>query len=33
MMWCRLAGYDRIALNVAKEDEAAGAGRFYRRDE
>jgi GNAT superfamily N-acetyltransferase len=29
--WCRLAGCDRIALNVAQEDEAAGAGRFYRR--
>lgn len=29
--WLRLAGCDRIVLNVAAPDEAAGAGRFYRR--
>jgi len=29
--WLRLAGCDRIVLNVATPDEAAGAGRFYRR--
>ncbi len=29
--WLRLGGCDRIVLNVAAPDEAAGAGRFYRR--
>ena len=29
--WLRLAGRDRIVLSVTKEDEQAGAGRFYRR--
>ena len=29
--WLRLAGCDRIVFNVAAPDEAAGAGRFYRR--
>ena len=29
--WLRSAGCDRIILSVAAEDEAAGAGRFYRR--
>jgi GNAT superfamily N-acetyltransferase len=29
--WLRLSGCDRIVLAVASEDEAAGAGRFYRR--
>ena len=29
--WLRLAGCDRIVFNVASPDEAAGAGRFYRR--
>jgi GNAT superfamily N-acetyltransferase len=29
--WLRLAGCDRIVLAVADENEAAGAGRFYRR--
>ena len=29
--WLRLAGCDRIVLNVAAPDEAAGAGRLYRR--
>jgi ribosomal protein S18 acetylase RimI-like enzyme len=29
--WLRLGGCDRIVLAVASEDEAAGAGRFYRR--
>jgi GNAT superfamily N-acetyltransferase len=30
-VWMRLAGCDRVALSVAADDEAAGAGRFYRR--
>lgn len=29
--WLRLAGCNRIVFNVAAPDEAAGAGRFYRR--
>jgi GNAT superfamily N-acetyltransferase len=29
--WLRLGGCTRIVLSVAAEDEAAGAGRFYRR--
>jgi len=29
--WLRLAGCDRVVLSVAADDEAAGAGRFYRR--
>lgn len=29
--WLRVAGCDRIVLSVAADDEAAGAGRFYRR--
>lgn len=29
--WMRLAGCDRVVISVAAEDEAAGAGRFYRR--
>jgi GNAT superfamily N-acetyltransferase len=29
--WLRLSGCDRIVLNVTEDDEAAGAGRFYRR--
>ena len=29
--WLRISGCDRILVNVAGEDEAAGAGRFYRR--
>lgn len=29
--WLRVAGCDRIVLSCAAEDEAAGAGRFYRR--
>jgi GNAT superfamily N-acetyltransferase len=29
--WLRLGGATRIVLSVAAEDEAAGAGRFYRR--
>lgn len=29
--WLRLAGCDRIVLSVAQDDDAAGAGRFYRR--
>ena len=29
--WLRLAGCDRIVISVTAEDEAAGAGRFYRR--
>lgn len=29
--WLRLAGCDRIVLSCAQDDEAAGAGRFYRR--
>lgn len=29
--WLRLSGCDRIALNVASDDEARGAGRFYKR--
>jgi len=29
--WLRLAGCDRVVLAVADENEAAGAGRFYRR--
>ncbi len=31
VVWLRLAGCDRIVLSVAAGDEAAGAGRFYRR--
>jgi GNAT superfamily N-acetyltransferase len=31
VQWVRLAGCDRIVLAVADENEAAGAGRFYRR--
>jgi GNAT superfamily N-acetyltransferase len=31
VQWLRLAGCDRIVLAVADENEAAGAGRFYRR--
>jgi GNAT superfamily N-acetyltransferase len=31
LAWLRLGGCTRIALSVAAEDEAAGAGRFYRR--
>jgi GNAT superfamily N-acetyltransferase len=29
--WCRLAGCERVALNVTKWDEEHGAGRFYDR--
>jgi GNAT superfamily N-acetyltransferase len=29
--WLRLSGCDRIVVSVASDDEAAGAGRFYRR--
>jgi GNAT superfamily N-acetyltransferase len=29
--WLRLSGCDRLVLNVTEDDEAAGAGRFYRR--
>ena len=29
--WLRMAGCDRIVLCCAADDEAAGAGRFYRR--
>ena len=29
--WLRLGRYDRIVVPVAREDEQAGAGRFYRR--
>ena len=29
--WLRLAGCDRVVFNVAAPNEAAGAGRFYRR--
>lgn len=29
--WLRLARCDRIVMTVAREDEEAGAGRFYRR--
>lgn len=29
--WLRLAGCDRVVINVDEDDEAAGAGRFYRR--
>lgn len=31
VVWLRLAGCDRIVFNVAAPNEAAGAGRFYRR--
>ena len=31
LAWLRLGGCTRIVLTVAAEDEAAGAGRFYRR--
>ncbi len=29
--WLRLAGCDRVVMSVAREDERAGAGRFYER--
>ena len=29
--WLRLSGRDRIVVNVTEDDEAAGAGSFYRR--
>jgi GNAT superfamily N-acetyltransferase len=29
--WLRLSGCDRIVINITEDDEAAGAGRFYRR--
>ncbi len=29
--WMRLAGCGRVVINVTEDDEAAGAGRFYRR--
>ena len=29
--WLRLGGADRVAVSVAADDDAAGAGRFYRR--
>jgi hypothetical protein len=31
MEWLRLGGCERVILSVDGEDEAAGAGRFYRR--